>query len=524
MLFLNLHWTLGSIFTLAAAIILAGLLFPYFRDPYRIRKYPGPVLAKFTYAWLLWAGITRRRSQIIHEMHKKYGPIIRISPSEISFSSPVAHSEIYSFNSQVTKSAFYNAFASIGLTNVFTARSKSEHGQKRKLLHPLFTGQVARQFSLRTSLIISSLLDDWATRYASEDGSKWFDCAPWISFLAFDEMGDFIFGEPFGMVASVSDSVAAPRNAQMALSQSDPSKEYPLETISLADIVSKRETYNYFVGVLPPWWKGFGRRILRRQVEASSIFSGTISAESKNPSTSSFCSSAAYLTEFWKRETFRRESLISELITILVAGSDTTRNSLIAAVYYLAKSPEAQSSLQRELDAHMTSATTGVSEIEELPFLGACLNETLRLYSPVPIGLPRTVPKAGMRICGETFVSGTTVGAPIYTIHRDESVWGDAPEEFRPERWLEENAKTNINAFKPFSDGPASCIGKTLALVQLRVMIAAIFKRFDVFLEHSESPLHIEDWFVRRAIECRIGIRLRPLERDGTHGTSSQGI
>jgi benzoate 4-monooxygenase len=103
----------------------------------------------------------------------------------------------------------------------------------------------------------------------------------------------------------------------------------------------------------------------------------------------------------------------------------------------------------------MVASATAFADIEDLPFLGACLNETLRLYSPVGIGLPRTVPDSGIRISGEHFVGGTTVGVPIYTIHRDESVWGADAEEFRPERWLQDDdSKTKVmDAFKPFSDG-----------------------------------------------------------------------
>ncbi|KAJ7702664.1 cytochrome P450 monooxygenase pc-bph [Mycena rosella] len=514
MLILTLDWASWTFAVIATVVALIGyLLLLYLRDPHRIRQYPGPFLAKITYAWLLGVVITRRRSQIIHEMHKKYGPIIRITPSEISFSSPEAYYDIHSASSKVTKSAFYDAFASIGLSNVFTARSKIEHGQKRKLLHSLFTAEVSRELSGHTQTITSRLLDEWSTRYVSDNECTWFDCVPWISFLAFDTISDFIFGESFGMIRASSDIVTMPKDVRLGTI----SAECTLQKISLIKVVSKREAYNYFVGVLPSWWKAVGRRVLRSEAQASKIFSDFVAHRLvQRLSQSSTEAPHDLVGRFLKKsttqnETFPRDSLIAELITILVAGSDTTRNSLIAAIYYLAKSTNAQRSLQNELDAHMTSATPAIGEIEALPFLGACLNETLRLYSPVPIGLPRTVPASGMVISGDAFVGGTTVGVPIYTIHRDESVWGPRPEEFRPERWLDDgrNSKAHLHAFKPFSEGPASCIGKHLALMQLRLMIAAIFKRFDVALEDPTRPLRVEDWFVRRVTECRVGIRPR---------------
>ncbi|KAJ7734827.1 cytochrome P450 monooxygenase [Mycena metata] len=506
-----------------AALLLACCVYSivsYLLDPHGLRKYPGPFFAKFTYGWLLWLGITRRRAEKIQEIHRKYGPIVRISPIQLSFSQPTAYSQIYSFNNKVTKSSFYDSFGStgMGLKNVFTARSKTEHGQKRKLLHPLFTPQVSREFTTRTAVIMGGLLDEWETRYVAGDNDIWFDCVPWMSWMAFDEMADFIFGEPFGMIHSTSDSVSVPKNWRLAFAGRSSLEQCPPRALKLHDIVSQRETYNYFIGLLPPWLKGFGRLVLRTQARSARIFSAfvaykvterlAIESNSARPSDliGRFLHKAGV-----QYDAFQPESLISELITILVAGSDTTKNSLIAAIYYIASSRTVQSRLQEELDDHVAGRTPTFSDIEDLPFLGACLNETLRLYSPVGLGLPRTVPESGIWISGEHFRAGTTVGVPIYTIHRDQSVWGADAEEFRPERWLQDDTVVAkfTEAFKPFSDGSTGCIGKHLALAQLRVMIAAVFRRFDVNLEDSTRPLHVEDWFVRRARECRIGIRPR---------------
>ncbi|KAJ7035263.1 cytochrome P450 [Mycena alexandri] len=506
-----------------AALLLACccvyLIVWYLLDPQGLRRYPGPLFAKFTHGWLLWVGITRRRSEIIREVHRKYGPIVRISPTQLSFSQPAAYSQIYSFNNKVTKSSFYDSFGSaMGLKNVFTARSKTEHGQKRKLLHPLFTPQVSREFTARTAIVMAGLLEEWETRYGSGNIDIWFDCVPWISWMAFDEMADFIFGEPFGMIHSASDSVSVPNNWRLAIATEARSFEkYPARAFKLHDIVSQRETYNYFIGLLPPWLRGVGRLVLRTQLESSRIFSAFVADKviERLATQSNSAHPRDLIGRFLHKagnDSFQPESLIAELITILVAGSDTTKNSLIAAVYYIAKSRTVQSRLQEELDVHVAGRTPTFSEIEDLPFLGACLDETMRLYSPVGLGLPRTLPESGIWISGEHFRGGTTVGVPIYTIHRDQSVWGADAEEFRPERWLQADDTFTTKfaeAFKPFSDGSTGCIGKHLALAQLRVMIAAVFNRFDVTLEDSTRPLHVEDWFVRRARDCRIGIRPR---------------
>ncbi|KAJ7715295.1 hypothetical protein B0H14DRAFT_2644190 [Mycena olivaceomarginata] len=335
---------------------------------------------------------------------------------------------------------------------------------------------------------MAQLIDRWESRYiSSEAGFIWFDCVPCsyfppnqhayvhfrtgITLLAFDSIGEFIFGESFGMIESGSDSVIVPKD--FVIGKATDVEHYSAETVSLTHIVSMRERYNYPLGLLPKWWRPIGLRVLRKEAQAAKIFSAFVAhrlAERLSTTAAQSENARDLVGRFLHKskaqnEEFRPESLIAELITILVAGSDTTRNSLIAALYYLAQSQNAQRDLQAELDSHMTSCASSYTDIEDLP----CLM------------------RVSTKRCG--------------------SLWGEHPEEFRPGRWLQGDgvqARLDADALRAFSDGPMRCIGKHLAMAQLRVMIAAIFKRFDVFLEVPESPLHIEEWFVRKATECRI--------------------
>ncbi len=92
--------------------------------------------------------------------------------------------------------------------------------------------------------------------------------------------------------------------------------------------------------------------------------------------------------------------------------------------------------------------------MQQLPYLDACINETFRVYSAVPGGLPRVVPEGGMSIAGNDIVAGTTVGVHIYSLHRDSTIWGDDADTFNPDRWLDIDTEVVRRAFKPFSDGP----------------------------------------------------------------------
>ncbi|KAK0190790.1 cytochrome P450 monooxygenase [Armillaria mellea] len=508
--------TVSSFVGKALFVFVAVHVYVYWLDWYDLRRYPGPFLAKFSYLWLVWTGWTLRRSQILHEMHKKYGPIVRISPAELSFSSSAAFSSIYSRGSGVAKSSFYDAFATIGLPSIFATRQKNQHGQKRRMMYHFFTPKTVSEFSPRITCAVELLLKEWDARFASPSSSEnsqciWFDCLPWCAFLAFDSMSDFIFGKSLGMVATAQDTVTIPKNSRIALEYeiSNPTME-----ISLMEITGSRETYNYFVGILPAWWKPFGHAVLQGPVKNGLLVAKTVACLlSQRLFLGTQGDTMDLVSRFLQRQelqTSEQEPLIAEVLTMLVAGSDTTRNSLAAAIYYISRSPEIQAKLQAELDAHTPrNHSISLEDVQQLPYLGMCINETLRMYSAVPGGLPRVVPEGGMSITGNNIVTGTTVGVHIYGLHHDPTVWGDDADTFNPDRWLDINTEMVRRTFKPFSDGPAACIGKNLAMVHLRIVLASIFKRFEVIFEDPDGSLVVDDWFVRRIKECRVGIRHR---------------
>ncbi|PBL02712.1 cytochrome P450 [Armillaria gallica] len=500
----------------ALFVLVAVHIYAYWVDRYDLRRYPGPFLAKFSYLWLVWTGWTLRRSQILHEMHRKYGPIVRISPAELSFSSSVAFSSIYSRGSGVEKSSFYDAFATIGLPSIFATRQKTEHGQKRRMMYHFFTPKTISEFSPQITCAVDLLLKEWDTRFADPSNSEnrqylWFDCLPWCAFLAFDSMSNFIFGKSFGMVATAQDTVTIPQDSRVILDYEIPNQTME---ISLTEITGSRETYNYFVGILPTWWKPLGHAVLRGPVKNGLLVAKTVAyLLSRRLSLGTQGDTMDLVSRFLQRQelqTSEQEPLIAEVLTILVAGSDTTRNSLAAAIYYISRSPEIQAKLQAELDAHIPrNHSVSLEDVQQLPYLDACINETFRVYSAVPGGLPRVVPEGGMSIAGNDIVAGTTVGVHIYSLHRDSTIWGDDADTFNPDRWLDVDTEVVRRAFKPFSDGPAACIGKNLAIVQLRIVLASIFKRFEVILEDPDGSLLVDDWFVRRIKDCRVGIHHR---------------
>lgn len=132
-------------------------------------------------------------------------------------------------------------------------------------------------------------------------------------------------------------------------------------------------------------------------------------------------------------------------------------SSSCAITYYLARYPEVQAKLYKELDEALGNEDDPVTTFEStkrLTYLDAVINETLRIHSTSGVGLPRVVPEGGLIVCGHTFPEGTILSVPTYTIHRDKHVWGEDVEVFRPERWFEQDQKMIQKTFNPFSFGP----------------------------------------------------------------------
>ena len=162
-----------------------------------------------------------------------------------------------------------------------------------------------------------------------------------------------------------------------------------------------------------------------------------------------------------------------------------------------------QAKLQKELDEALGTEDDPVAmfdQVKALPYLDAVINETLRIHATSGIGLPREVPEGGMTVLGKTFPAGTVLSVPTYTLHRDKRVWGDDVEAFRPERWFEIDQNEMQKTFNPFSFGPRACVGRNLASMELLIIIASIFHRYEFVLEEFDKPVSIRLIYLRHII------------------------
>ena len=146
---------------------------------------------------------------------------------------------------------------------------------------------------------------------------------------------------------------------------------------------------------------------------------------------------------------------------ITVAGSETVGNSLTALHFHLLNNPTKLARLREELFQAMPdpSRIPTWQELKMLPYLTACIEETLRISAGVPYHLARMAPKQGLKFHEWHIPAGTPVGMSIYLMHRMNPAIFPQPDEFVPERWLGPDAKGLKRYLVPFAKGPRSCMG-----------------------------------------------------------------
>ncbi|KAL2152229.1 hypothetical protein VTH82DRAFT_5413 [Thermothelomyces myriococcoides] len=496
---------------LAAAVVY--YVYPYLVTYRHLRRIPAPFPAQFTNWWLLLVCRRGNRYETVDKLHKKLGPVVRIQPNHVSLCDDAAIQVVYGHGNGFLKSDFYDAFVSIQ-RGLFNTRDRAEHTRKRKIVSHTFSVKSVSQFEpyIHSNLeLFVRQLDNLIDRSTSPDGAAYFDCLHWFNYLAFDVIGDLAFGAPFGMLSS---------GADMAEVRASP--ESPPIYAPAIEILNRRGEVSATLGILPalkPYAKYLPDPFFSRGLEAVEKLAGIaiarVKARLENPPPSHRKDLLQRLIEGRdeKGEPLGRQELTAEALTQLIAGSDTTSNSSCALLYHAVRTPGVMQKLQAELDAAIPADmdVPTFDMVRDLPYLSAVVNETLRFHSTSGIGLPRQVPLdgPGVHFGGHYFPPGTVLSVPTYSIHHSREIWGPDADEFRPERW-EHLTPRQKNAFIPFSYGPRACVGRNVAEMEMKLIVATWARRYDVTLR--QAHMDTREGFLRKPLGLEIALKRRKRE------------
>ncbi|MCC6454869.1 MAG: cytochrome P450 [Caldilineaceae bacterium] len=166
-----------------------------------------------------------------------------------------------------------------------------------------------------------------------------------------------------------------------------------------------------------------------------------------------------------------------EVITILLAGHETTSNALTWTFYLLAQHPAVAAKLYDEIDEVLAGRAPGVADLPNLPYTGKVIKEAMRLYPPAWMLNGRRV-LADTTLGGYALHRGTDLFVSSYVMHRLPRYF-DAPDEFRPERFtLEFEESLPRFAYMPFGGGPRVCIGNSFAMMEAQLILATVSSHF----------------------------------------------
>ncbi|KAF6815148.1 cytochrome p450 [Colletotrichum plurivorum] len=451
----------------------------YYLTLHPLAGYPGPPLARITTIPSLWHRADGSNHSWPLLLHKRYGNVVRIGPNELSYSHPDAWHDIYAKaggGGDMPKD-----FVGLGPDmaepekGIVRAADTDHQRQRRIFSHAFSDRAVLKQESLVQGHVRNLMLKlaDGDAEPAASHGRV--DLVTWLSYLAFDIMGDLMYGEPLGMLESDQSARQWVRDTYSTI-----------KTVTLGMAMMR---WHPPLGplLLKYVWGGSGKRRARHNRFSMDRVDKRL--DRGDDSGSDIWSMIMQNSGDEKRPGITRAEMYSNAATFMIGGTETTTAATSALTYLLLKHPAKMAALRAELDAAIKEpeADMTFTGLRKLPYLNACIEEGMRLYPPAPTPMPRVVPPGGHVICGRYVPAGTLVDIPLYAIAHHPDNFVD-PEDFVPERWLDGDDQPAMysgdrrECVKVFSTGPRDCIGKNLAWPEMRIIIASLLHNFEIEL------------------------------------------
>ncbi|KAJ0122747.1 isotrichodermin c-15 hydroxylase [Diaporthe amygdali] len=429
------------------------------------------------------------------EFHQQYGPVVRLAPGELTYTTATAVKEIYGNRNgrklmPPQSSLGSNEKTMFGATSFIWLESHKEHSRHRKILSQGFSDA---SLKAQEPMVVgyATLLIQRLRERASK--GEVIDMWAWFNYYTFDIIGDLVFGESFGCV--------------------DQGQFHPwisfifsnLTNMMYAQMITTMGYLGSFIQALVPE-RVMAQAIAHAQSTRDKV-DRRLARKDVRPDLIS-----GMMHRIGAEGGISREELYADAQIMIMAGSETSATLLAVAVYHLLRNPGALARLQSEIRGAFAGeeAELAFAAVSKLPYLRAVIDESLRIHPPLPAGINRVVPEGGAVIDGHFVPEGTVLQVPGWAAFHLEENFKD-PWEFVPERWLGEScparyAGENHDVFTPFSYGQRSCLGRSLASMETRVCLARLILGFDmelmedshdwnqqkVYLLYEKRPLNVK--------------------------------
>ncbi|RAL15168.1 cytochrome P450 [Aspergillus homomorphus CBS 101889] len=473
---INSPWTILAIGVL---LFVSKCLYRIYFHP--LRHIPGPTLAAVTHLEEFYYDVIRGGKFIwrIQEMHKQYGPIVRINPREVHITDPSFYDEIYAGAGRKRNKDCHMTpiFASPSAT--IATIDHDLHRTRRNQLNGFFSKKAVTELMPVIQSKVVHLQTILHKAYASDQAVNLHEI---FASLSADIITHYAYGSDCGFLDNPSESNLILKGAHEIIQACHVHRFFP-QVLTVLQVV-------------PPW-------ILRRvRPNLSGIFDmqDRITQQS-NDSLRQVAKHEALASDYRPRRTIfdaindpalppqerTLQRLREEAFTVLGAATETTEGALTIAMFHLLYHKPYFLRLREELRAVMPDSTdTAIwQDLERLPFLTGVVNESLRL-SGISIRLPRVAPQETLHYHEHVIPAGTPMSTISYFIHTNSTIFPE-PEKFDPDRWIRAAAPATQGSgaspqkltkfLVPFTRG-----SRILAYAELYMTLAAVVRRFDLEL------------------------------------------
>ncbi|KAI0387173.1 cytochrome P450 [Hypomontagnella monticulosa] len=460
-----------------------------------LAKFPGPKLAALTSWYEAYFDVFKQGGggQFVFEMkrmHEKYGPIVRINPHELHIDDPAFYDTIYATNKQYDKMQSFSRRVGVPLSAFGTADS-NQHRPRRAAVAPFYTRNRVREYCDHMQAVNNHLSHRLATEYAGT--TKVIDLLRmWESMtndiimeLAFSRSKHFVDAPDFK--SKFGEGVAG--------------------MFGLTHVLFHFPLVSTFMGVMPRWLVKVTSASLKPVVEFREEIERQVAdmLDGRNQKAKESSHQTIFhdiLSTNLQPEDLTLERLTEEALSTTTAGTDTTKWALGVCCYYVLSNPEIEKRLRAELNDAIPEPENipHWDELEKLVYLNAVITESLRIGIIASARMPRINRTAAWTYRDHVIPPGVPVSMDQYHMHMNPVLFPE-PDVFKPDRWLNnpkvESTQLEAAGYLPldggkskplshfmvvFARGSRMCAGYNIALAELHIGIATLFRRHELEL------------------------------------------
>ncbi|KAE8390154.1 cytochrome P450 [Aspergillus alliaceus] len=493
--------TLGVLATCALIFYALGnVVYNLWFHP--LRQYPGSrfdAATRLPYTFHYLRGSVTQRTKRLHD---EYGHVVRIAPNTLSYTCSEAWDDIYGLKQSSMRGNFpkdpkYYIKSDNDVSNISNANDRDHRWLRRIQAHAFSEKAISLQ-----QAYIQKHVDLFISRLGDEIGSTRkgiINAVQWFTYLTTDIIGELAFGENFDEFRKV---------------QMFPWFENLHWTVKSFAFFRELSRYPRVITYTMMFFMTPRSRLFSQW---NAIDFGKELAGKRMKRGADQVDFMSYILRHNDERTLSDVEIAVSSITFMIAGSETTATLMSGLAYLLLKNPSTLQKLTAVIRRDFPDST-GMTflKLQKHDYINAVLSEALRLYPPAPDSLFRVAPAEGGLLAGKFIPPGTSVTVNLFAAFRSPLNF-HRPNEFIPERWLKDSPpefqSDKRSVFQPFSTGTRSCLGKNLAWVEMRVILAHLLWHYNVEELMPDSTNWIEQQKIYTFWE-KPGLNIRISKRD----------